>query len=120
MAKKRRYKKRKKTTSKLDMTVISLIVCSILLAVLIYTKSGVVGLKLNEILRRYNGSNAICASYWCFCACNKTRDDYSSPTFLHKIIQNTIITNLHQTRRAGACLPPKTNSFRQKNKQPSS
>ena len=50
MAKKRRYKKRKKEASKIDVTVITLIVLSILLAVLIYTKSGVVGLKLNEVL----------------------------------------------------------------------
>ena len=50
MAKKRRYKKKKKTASKLDVTIIGLIAFSILLAVLIYTKSGVVGLKLNEIL----------------------------------------------------------------------
>ena len=50
MAKKRRYKKRKKQTSKVDLTIIMLIVLSILLAVLIYTKSGVVGLKLNEVL----------------------------------------------------------------------
>ena len=50
MAKKRRYKKRKKTASKLDIAVVTLIVLSILLAVLIYTKSGTVGIKLNEIL----------------------------------------------------------------------
>lgn len=50
MAKKRRYKKKKKTASKLDVTIIALIVASILLAVLIYTKSGVMGSKLNEIL----------------------------------------------------------------------
>ena len=50
MAKKRRYKKRKKTASKNDVAIVVLIVLSILLAVLIYTKSGVVGVKLNEIL----------------------------------------------------------------------
>lgn len=50
MAKKRRYKKKKKTASKLDVTVIALIAASVLLAVLIYTKSGVIGSKLNEIL----------------------------------------------------------------------
>ncbi len=50
MAKKRRYKKRTKQKSKLDLVVVSLIVFSILLAVLIYNKSGVIGLKLNEIL----------------------------------------------------------------------
>ena len=50
MAKKRRYKKRKKTASKVDLAVVVLIVLSILLAVLIYTKSGVVGAKLSEFL----------------------------------------------------------------------
>ena len=48
MAKKRRYKRAK--ASKMDITVVALIILSILLAVLIYTKSGVVGSKLNEIL----------------------------------------------------------------------
>ncbi len=50
MAKKRRYKKKKSRASKADVTVVTLIILSILLAVLIYTKSGVVGAKLNEIL----------------------------------------------------------------------
>ena len=50
MAKKRRYKKSKKTASKLDIAVVIIIMLSVLLAVLIYTKSGVVGIKLNEIL----------------------------------------------------------------------
>ena len=49
MAKKKRYKK-KNRASKADVTVVTLIILSILLAVLIYTKSGVIGLKLNEIL----------------------------------------------------------------------
>ncbi len=48
MAKKRRYKKAK--ASKVDIVVVSLIILSILLAVLIYTKSGVIGNKLNEVL----------------------------------------------------------------------
>ena len=48
MAKKKRYKRAK--ASKMDITVVALIILSILLAVLIYTKSGVIGLKLNEIL----------------------------------------------------------------------
>lgn len=50
MAKKRRYKKKKNRASQADVVVVSLIILSILLAVLIYTKSGVVGVKLNEIL----------------------------------------------------------------------
>lgn len=49
---KRKYKKRKtaKRASKIDLAVVGLIVLSILLAVLIYTKSGVIGVTLNEIL----------------------------------------------------------------------
>ena len=50
MAKKRRYKKSKKTASKLDLAVVIIIMLSILMAVLIYTKSGVIGIKLNQIL----------------------------------------------------------------------
>ena len=50
MAKKRRYKKKKKSASNLDIAIVTLIVLSVLLAVLIYTKSGVIGIKLNEIL----------------------------------------------------------------------
>ena len=50
MAKKRRYKKSKKTASKLDLAVVIIIMLSILLGVLIYTKSGIVGIKLHEIL----------------------------------------------------------------------
>ncbi len=48
--KKRRYKKSKKTASKLDLAVVIIMMVSLLLAVLIYTKSGVVGQKLNEVL----------------------------------------------------------------------
>ena len=53
---KRKYKKRKtkrttkKRASNIDLTIVALIILSILLAVLIYGKSGVIGIKLNEIL----------------------------------------------------------------------
>lgn len=53
---KRKYKKRKTTksskrrASNIDLTIVALIILSILLCVLIYGKSGVVGIKLNEIL----------------------------------------------------------------------
>ena len=54
MAKRKTNKKRRKTTKKtvsnIDLAVVALIVVSILLGVLIYTKSGVIGVKLNEIL----------------------------------------------------------------------
>jgi len=49
MAKKRKYKKSKRA-SRVDVTVVAVILLAILLAVLIYTKSGVIGVKLNEIL----------------------------------------------------------------------
>lgn len=70
MTKKKRYKKKKKAASKLDITVITLIVLSILLAVLIYTKSGVIGIKLNEILRRIDGNYAIRTTNRKFCNCD--------------------------------------------------
>ena len=50
---KRKYKKRKTTkkrASNIDLVVVALIILSVLLMVLIYGKSGVVGIKLNEIL----------------------------------------------------------------------
>ena len=53
MAKKRTNKKKKhtkRTASKIDLTVVGLIILSLLLVVLIYGKSGVIGIKLNEIL----------------------------------------------------------------------
>ena len=59
MAKKRKYQKRKtgkrvaskkRQASRIDLAVVVLLVLSVLLAVLIFTKSGVVGVKLSEIL----------------------------------------------------------------------
>ena len=52
MAKKKKNRK-KKTTSTVDIAILTLILISVLLSVLIYTKSGitgVIGVKLNEIL----------------------------------------------------------------------
>lgn len=54
MAKKKQNKKKssksKKRASNTDLAVVGLIILSILLCVLIYGKSGIVGVKLNEIL----------------------------------------------------------------------
>ena len=68
MAKKKRYPKRKSPASKADVAVISLIIFSILLAVLIYTKSGIIGLKLNEILGG-DWNSTICFTNWNLCNC---------------------------------------------------
>ncbi len=55
MAQKRNYKKKKnnksrKKASKLDLAIIIIIMLSLLVGTLIFTKSGVIGLKLNEVL----------------------------------------------------------------------
>lgn len=49
MAKKKRRYKKKQSASKLDIVVVTLILISVLLGVLIYTKSGIVGEELNHI-----------------------------------------------------------------------
>ena len=72
MAKKRTYKKRKQKASKIDVAIVVLIILSILLAVLIYTKSGVIGSKLNEIFRWNDGDDTIYSTYWYFRNSNKT------------------------------------------------
>ena len=46
----KRSTRARKQASKLDLAIIVLMMLSLLLGVLIYTKSGVIGLKLNEIL----------------------------------------------------------------------
>ena len=50
MAKKKTKKKAKKRASNMDLAVVAIIILSILLCVLIYGNSGIVGVKLNEIL----------------------------------------------------------------------
>ena len=48
--KKKTTKKVKKRASNIDLAIVALIILSILLCVLIYGKSGIIGVKLNEIL----------------------------------------------------------------------
>ena len=48
--KKKKNKKAKKRASNMDLAVVAIIILSILLCVLIYGNSGIVGVKLNEIL----------------------------------------------------------------------
>ena len=50
MSRKRTYKKRSKVASKIDLTVVILIAISILLTFIIYTKSGIIGVKLTDFL----------------------------------------------------------------------
>ena len=59
MAKKKRRYKKKKTTSKLDIAVVTLILLSVLLGVLIYTKSGIIGVELNHVFGGIIGRNNI-------------------------------------------------------------
>lgn len=47
-----RGRRKKEISSNLDFQVVSLIILSVLLAILIYTKSGYIGETLSPILRR--------------------------------------------------------------------
>lgn len=48
--KKKNNKRAKKRTSNIDLAIVALMILSVLLCVLIYGKSGIIGIKLNEIL----------------------------------------------------------------------
>ena len=48
--KRKNNKRAKKRASNIDMAIVALIILSVLLCVLIYGKSGIIGIKLNEIL----------------------------------------------------------------------
>ncbi len=98
LARKRTYKKRsntknarknKRSASKIDLAIVILIVISILLGVLIYTKSGVIGIKLSEILGGIMGIIRYVLPIGIFAiaikiACEDRNDLY------YKIIQYTI------------------------------
>ena len=49
-SKKKTNSRAKKRASNIDLAIVALIILSILLCVLIYGKSGIIGIKLNEIL----------------------------------------------------------------------
>lgn len=60
-----RGKRSKKTlTSNIEFQVVSLIILSILLAILIYTKSGYIGENLSPILRRISRLDKIYYTFW--------------------------------------------------------
>lgn len=90
MAKKRRYAKKKNKASKVDVAVITLIILSILLAVLIYTKSGVIGLKLNEILGGLLGIVQYILPIGIFVIAIKLASE-GSEELTHKLIQYGIL-----------------------------
>ena len=88
--KKRRYKKSKKSISNSDIAVPVLIVLSILLAVLIYTKSGIVGLKLNEILGGMMGFMQYILPIGIFTVAIKIASD-NNEDLISKLIQYGIV-----------------------------
>ena len=90
MAKKRKYKKSKKTASRLDIAVVTLIVLSILLAVLIYTKSGTIGIKLNEILGGIMGIMQYVLPIGCIAIAIKLASDGREET-TSKIVQFAVV-----------------------------
>ena len=91
MAKKRKYKKRKKDNS-LDLKVIGTILISILLAILIYANSGSLGSSLSDMLGGMMGWIKYVLPIGTFAiaikiACNEKEDEYIT----HKLIQYVIL-----------------------------
>ena len=91
MAKKRKYKKRKKDNS-LDLKVIGTILISILLAILIYANSGTLGSSLSDMLGGMMGWIKYVLPIGTFAiaikiACNEKEDEYIT----HKLIQYVIL-----------------------------
>ena len=92
MAAKRKYKRRKKVENKIDLKIIGTIVFSVLFAVLLYTNSGVLGQKLNEIFGGMMGVLKYVLPIGTFAiaikmACNENEEEYIT----HKLIQYTIL-----------------------------
>lgn len=91
MAKKRKYHKRR-TDDTLTIKIIGTIVFSVLLAILLYTNSGVLGQKLNEILGGMMGWLRYILPIGTFAiaikmACNEKENEYISK----KLMQYTIL-----------------------------
>lgn len=61
--KKRRYKRRNKKTANIDVVIIATIVVNIIVAILLYAKSGYVGNLLSDVLRWHDGATKICFTF---------------------------------------------------------
>ena len=92
MAARKKYKRRKKASSQIDLKIIGTIVFSVLFAVLLYTNSGVLGEKLNEVFGGMIGILKYVLPIGTFAiaikmACNENENEYIT----HKLIQYTIL-----------------------------
>ena len=92
MAARKKYKRRKKVSSQIDLKIIGTIVFSVLFAVLLYTNSGVLGEKLNEVFGGMIGILKYVLPIGTFAiaikmACNENENEYIT----HKLIQYTIL-----------------------------
>ena len=93
MAAKRKYKKRKKTTNNtINIKIIGTIIFSVLLAVLLFTNSGTLGEKINEILGGMMGILRYILPVGMFAiaikiACNDEDGEYIA----HKLTQYAIL-----------------------------
>ena len=93
MAAKRKYKKRKKTTNNtINIKIIGTIIFSVLLAVLLFTNSGTLGEKINEILGGMMGILRYILPVGMFAiaikiACNEEDGEYIA----HKLTQYAIL-----------------------------
>ena len=65
-----RRSKQKQKTTKIDIQVVLLIVISIILGILIYTKSGTIGENLTPFLRWFNRMGKIYPTTWNISNCN--------------------------------------------------
>jgi len=63
-------RKAKKNTTDINIKVVLLIVISIILAILIYTKSGYIGENLTPVLRRINRLGKIHCTTWYIVNCS--------------------------------------------------
>ena len=92
MAQKRKYRRRKRKNDEMNAKVIGIIVFSVLLAILLFTNSGTLGSKLNEILGGMMGVLKYVLPIGTFAiaikiACNDDREDY----VYHKMLQYGIL-----------------------------
>lgn len=91
MPKGRRSKKKNKNKSVLDLQVVTLIVASILLAVLIYTKSGYIGQSLSPILGGIMGWIKYIIPVGTFAIAIVLACDEDKENFTKKVVQYAVL-----------------------------
>ena len=92
MAKKRKYTKKSKQKEKINIKIVGMIIFSVLLAVLIYTNSGSLGQKLNEVFGGMMGILRYILPVGTFAiAITMAASEKDEEYLTHKLIQYTIL-----------------------------